>query len=112
MKEARTLNGLFDARCQHCLRAVYRLCKERPPKGCAEGHDDDISKCGAVYNALVGIVIRQDHLKQPLVEEQTFLLAQLGPKADELLAHIRSGKEPPHHKSLEPDYDAPAPTAQ
>ena len=106
MKEIRTLNGKFDARCKSCLKAVYRLwvTDEPPPAGCSEGHDDDISKCGSVYNSMVSVVIRQDHLKQPLVPEQEFLLQQLGSKADAMLAHIRAGGEPPSYKPKEPNY--------
>lgn len=103
-----TITGKFDARCQHCLRAVYRLwiADTPPPTGCSDGYDHDISKCSTVYNALVSIVIRQDHLLKPLTPEQDYILNLLGAKAAPILSHIRSGAEPPHHKLREPDYNA------
>lgn len=108
MKEIRTINGKFDARCKVCFRAVYRLwvTDEAPPTGCTEGHDDEPWRCGSVYNSLVSIVIRLDHMDKPLVEEQEYLLKLLGPKAAEIMADIRAQRWPPRYQSRpkEPDY--------
>lgn len=111
LPEIRTLNGKYDARCRLCLRAAWRMWMADEPHGggCVEGQDDDISRCGAVYNALVSIVIREDHLKKPLDPLQTYILNLLGPKAAVMLANIRAGKAPPNHRPKEPRYDAPKP---
>ena len=107
MKEIRTLNGKFDARCKRCFKAVYRFWVDDrpPPSGCTEGHDDEIAMCGAVWNALVSVVIAQDHLRRDLAPEEAFLLAELGDKANALMADIRAGKPAPNHKPTEPRYD-------
>jgi len=107
-----TLNGKFDARCRECLRAVYCLwvSDEPPPRGCSDGHDDEIWKCPTVYNALVAIVVRLDHRGGDLHPAQTYLLKRLGPKATEIMADIRAGKSPPNYRSKEPRYDLPPAT--
>lgn len=109
MKEIRTINGKFDARCRLCSKAAFRLWIDDtpPPSGCGEGHDDDISKCGHVYNALVAIVIGLDYLKRELRPEEDFLLGQLGEAGERLMVDIRAGKEPPRNEPREPRYDAP-----
>ena len=107
MKEIRTLNGKFDARCKVCFRAVYRLwvTDETPPSGCDEGHDSEPWRCGAVYNSLVSIVIRLDHMDKTLTEDQEYLLALLGSKADEIMADIRAHRWPPRYQSKPKDAD-------
>jgi hypothetical protein len=108
MKEIRTVNGKHDARCKTCLGAVYRLwvTDDAPPAGCCEGHDSEPWKCGHIYNRLVSVVIREDHIKKPLEPEQEYLLALLGPKAAEIMSDIRAQKWPPRYNSKpkEPDY--------
>lgn len=110
MKEIRTINGKFDARCKVCFGAVYRLwvTDEPPPAGCTEGHDQEPWKCGSIYNRLVSIVIRLDHMNGTLTEEQDYLVKMLGPKADEIMADIRANKWPPRYRSKpkEPDYSS------
>ena len=108
MRELRTLNDKFDARCKVCMGAVYRLwvTDEAPPAGCAEGHDSEPWRCGTVYNRLVSIVIRLDHMDKTLEPEQEHLLAVLGVKGEQIMADIRAQKWPPRYNSRpkEPDY--------
>jgi hypothetical protein len=109
MQEIKTLNGMFDARCRRCLMAVYRgwVDKRPPPIGCCEGEDADISKCGAVYNALVSVVIAEDHIKRELIDREKFLLAELGQKGVALMSDIRAHKPIKARKLKEPIYDKP-----
>jgi hypothetical protein len=58
---------------------------------------------------MVGVVLREDHLKKPLSDEQVYLLKLLGTKAERLLAHIRAGGEPPRHRPKPIRYDEPKP---
>ncbi len=105
----KTLNGKYSSLCHSCGRIVYNLwvTDEAPPLGCCEGHDDAIWKCGTVYNALVAMVIGIDHFNRAPDERQEALLTSLGEKrVAKMMAHIRSGKEPPHHKPKEPSYEA------
>lgn len=110
MKDIKTLNGKFDARCRRCLMVVYRgwIDDRPPPVGCAEGEDADISQCGAVYNALVSVVIGQDHVKRELIDREIFLLAELGERGTALMADIRAHKPIKNRKPKEPIYDQPS----
>jgi len=103
----KTLNGKYSSLCHSCGRIVYNMwiSDEAPPLGCSEGHDDAIWKCGAVYTALVAIVIGIDHFNRAPDERQESLLAMLGEKrAAKMMANIRAGKAPPNHKPKEPSY--------
>lgn len=110
MKEIRTLNGKFDARCKTCLGAVYRLwvTDEQPPAGCTEGHDSEPWRCGTVYTRLVSVVIRLDHMDGTLTPDQEYLVKALGAKGEQIMADIRAQKWPPRYQSKpkEPDYSA------
>lgn len=104
----KTLNGKHSALCHSCGRIVYNLwvSDEAPPLGCAEGHDDEMWKCGHVYTALVAIVIGIDHFnRQPDVRQQQ-LLEQLGDHGPRIMEHVRSGKMPPSYSPKEPRYGA------
>lgn len=106
----KTLNGKYSSLCHSCGRIAYNLWIDNrpPPWGCAEGHDDAIWKCGLVYTALVSMVIGIDHFNRPPDERQEALLQSLGDdRVASMFAHIRSGKEPPHHRPREPVYDQP-----
>ena len=105
----KTLNGKYSSLCHSCGRIVYNLwiSDEAPPLGCCEGHDNAIWKCGTVYNALVIIVIGIDNFNRAPDKRQEELLTLLGKKrVAKMMAHIRSGKEPPHYKPTDPSYDA------
>lgn len=108
MKEVRTLNRKFDARCRICRAAVYQLwvTDEPPPAGCCEGRDQEPWRCGTVYTRLVSIVIKLDHMDGTLTPDQEYLLKLLGPKAEQIMTDIRAQKWPPRYTSepKEPDY--------
>lgn len=102
MADGKTLSGKFSSICRVCLCEPYCLWvdKSPPPNTCGEGHDDEPWKCGFVYNRLVAIVVNADHGNPPreVPAQHQHLLDILGPKADEIMAHIRSGGSPPHHR--------------
>lgn len=93
---SRTLNGKHDSRCVTCGLSVYGLWVDDapPPVGCSDGYDAEPWRCSAVYNNFVAVVIKLDHTKAPISDVGKALMARLGPKADELIAHIRSGATP------------------
>lgn len=108
----KTPNGKYSSLCHSCDRIVYNMwmTDDPPPFGCCEGHDLEIWKCGVVYNAMVAVVIGLDHFSREPDERQKALLVSLGEKrAAEMMANIRSGKEPPNYKMKEPNYQNVAP---
>jgi hypothetical protein len=107
----KTPNGKYSSLCSSCLRIVYNmwLSDDPPPMGCQAGHDAEIWKCPTVYNALVAIVIGLDHSNRKPDERQQWLLDQLGTeRAEQMMAHIRSGKEPPTYRMKKPSNERAA----
>lgn len=96
-RRERTLNDKFDSRCVSCGFAAYCLwvASEPPPPGCPEGHDGEIHLCPLVYTNFTAITLKLDGLIRGEISPQGRALKErLGLKAEELIAHIRSGKSP------------------